>query len=110
MFGRRRHPAPDLRVEPDVGQARDVVERQRLEAHPATLERDRLDPAAAGHAIEDAWSAGSVLFGEVAHPDLALELVRVLGQLTRQCRQGAIQLGEQAPRSSSTLLSAHDAG
>ena len=43
-------PAPDRRVERDLGEARDVLEAERLEADDAALERDGLDPTAVGHA------------------------------------------------------------
>jgi hypothetical protein len=56
---------PDLRVEGDLGEARDVVERQRLEADEATLERDRLERLrqVAHVGIVRVWSAPPLVAG-----------------------------------------------
>ncbi len=49
-------PAPDRRVERDLGEAGHVVEAERLEPDDPALERDRLDRS--GSAIGDLRQAG----------------------------------------------------
>ena len=44
-------PLPQARVERDLGQPVEVVAAQRLEAHDATFEHDRLDPRRVGHGL-----------------------------------------------------------
>ena len=44
-------PLPQARVERDLGQPVQVVAAQRLEAHDATFEHDRLDPSRVGHGL-----------------------------------------------------------